>query len=116
MHPPFCRVQVPDLMAESRISVKHGNGRHTEVVAESPTASAQTKLLLPVPFGPITKFILGPGRRVISSYVMKLFRVMRTMLPSRNLSLLKHLSAKLVLQASVPGYVLFSRLLSRHLG
>jgi hypothetical protein len=48
-----------------------------------PKHMAQTRVLLPVPLGPITIFRLGPGKNSAAVYVTKLVNLTRTIAPGR---------------------------------
>lgn len=43
---------------------------------------AQTNVLLPVPFGPMTIFNLGPGKNSADVYVTKFVTLIRTIAPA----------------------------------
>src|ERR1700754_4965836 len=47
----------------------------------SPRQIAQTRVLFPVPFGPITMFKFGPGKNSAEVYVTKFDNLTRTMEP-----------------------------------
>ena len=69
------------MLAKHRVStlkdIKWSKGDRKETLTfvfhPKPRASAQTIVLFPVPFGPITMFKLGPGVNEHDSYVTKLF-------------------------------------------